>query len=198
MESQEAQCKEKNMSKKPLPYESISKHYVFYNSLNPNPEDSSIKNITKRENELREAGWVAVPGTFTLDAPQREIVKVEPNAETGKHLAHLIKFLATKHQKKTGTPYKMYANLSVWVNSGDEDGIGEIGIDAFFTSDPEGKNKIGVSMSTYLDFEQEDTYSGLTAKDWLKMDGKTCPIGTPIWTDWHKEIEILINPNAGK
>ena len=60
------------MPKKVLSYENISKHYVFYNSLNPNAEDPSIKNITKRENELREAGWVAVPGTFTLDAPQRK------------------------------------------------------------------------------------------------------------------------------
>lgn len=90
------------MSEKPLSYETVSKNYVFYND--PNSEDPSIKNIVKRENELREAGWVAVPGTFKLDAPQREIVKVEPHEETAKHLAHLIKFLATKHQKKTGTP----------------------------------------------------------------------------------------------
>ena len=144
------------MPKKSLSYESISKYYAFCND--PTAEDQNIKNIIKRENELREAGWVTVPGTFSLDAPQREIVKVEPKAETGKHLAHLIKFLATKHQKKTGTPYKMYAHLNVWVNTGSKDDIGELGIDATFTSDPEGKNKIGVSMTTYL----EDSYGGLS------------------------------------
>lgn len=182
------------MLKKALSYESISKHYVFYNSLNPNAEDPSIKNIVKRENELREAGWVAVPGTFTLDAPQREIVKVEPKAETGKHLAHLIKFLASKHQKKTGTSYKMYAHLDVWVNSGSKDDIGELGIEATFTSDPEGKDKIGVSMTTYL----EDSYGGFSLEEWLKLDGKTYPIGTPIWSDWGNQIDILINPKQGK
>lgn len=182
------------MSKKSLSYETISKHYVFYNSLNPNPEDPNIKNIVKRENELREAGWVAVPGTFTLDAPQREIVKVEKGEETGKHLAHLIKFLATKHQKKTGTPYKMYAHLNVWVNAGSKDDIGELGIDATFTSDPEGKNSIGVSMTTYL----EDSYGGLSLEEWVKLGGKTYPIGTPIWSDWGNQIDILINPKQGK
>lgn len=181
------------MSKKPLSYESISKHYVFYNSLNPNPEDLSIKNITKRENELREAGWVAVPGTFTLDAPQREIVKVEKGEETGKHLAHLIKFLATKHQKKTGNPYKMYDHLNVWVNTGSKDDIGELGIDTTLTSDPEGKKKIGVSMTTYLD----GSYGGLSLEEWVKLDGKTYPIGTPIWSDWGNQIDILINPKQG-
>lgn len=179
------------MSKKVLSYESVSKHYVFYNTLNINSEDESIKNITKRENELREAGWVALPGTFDLDAPQREIVKAEEGGETTKHLAHLIKFLASKHQKKTGTPYKMYAHLDVWVNSGSKYDIGEIGIEATLTSDPEGKNTIGVSMTTYL----EGTYDGgPSLEEWVEMDGKTYPIGTPIWSDWHKQIDILIDP----
>lgn len=187
------------MAKNHLSYESISKHYVFYTSPDkPNKEDQTDKNIAKRENELREEGWVSIPGTFELDAPQREIVKAEQGTETGKHLAHLIKFLASKHQKETGTPYKMYAHLDVWANSEDEDGIGEVGVDVTFTSDPEGKRKIGVAMFTYLDFEWDDTYAGLTAEEWVKLDGKTFPIGTPIWTDWGKEIIILIDPKQGK
>lgn len=88
----------------------------------------------------------------------------------------------------------MYAHLNVWVNSGSKDDIGELGIDATFTSDPEGKNKIGVSMTTYLD----GSYGGLSLEDWVKLDGKTYPIGTPIWSDWNKDLDILINPNAGK
>lgn len=184
------------MAKNHLSYESISKHYVFYTSPdNPNKEDQTDKNIAKRENELREEGWVSIPGTFELDAPQREIVKAEQGTETGKHLAHLIKFLASKHQKETGTPYKMYAHLSVWVNTGDEDDPYEIGIDTTFTRDPEGKNNIGVSMTTYI---EGDDWGGLTMKEWLNLDGKTYPIGTPIWVDGGNRIEILIDPKQGK
>lgn len=187
------------MAKNHLSYEDISNHYVFYSSHgNPDEADLTDKNIAKREDELREEGWVSIPGTFYLDDPQREIVKAKRDAETGKHLAHLIKFLASKHQKETGTPYKMYAHLDVWVNSEDEGGIGELGVDVTFTSDPEGKHKIGVAMFTYLSFEWDDTYAGLTAEEWVKLGGKTYPIGTPIWTDWGKEIIILIDPKQGK
>ena len=88
----------------------------------------------------------------------------------------------------------MYAHLDVWVNSGSKDDIGELGIDATFTIDPEGKKKIGVSMTTYLD----GSYGGFSLEEWLKLDGKTYPIGTPIWSDWGNQIDILINPEQGK
>lgn len=179
---------------KNLSYGNINDRYVFHNSFDtPNRHRWTAEKIAKRENDLREAGWVVVPGTFALDTPKREFVKVEEEAETTKHLVHLIRFLAISHQRETGTPYKMYAHLDVWVNSEDENGIGEIGIGTTFTSDPEGKHKIGVSMTTYLDEPWE-----LSFEEWLKLGGKTYPIGTPIWSDWHKDIEILINPKRGK
>ena len=62
------------MPKKSLSYESISKYYAFCND--PTAEDPNIKNIIKRENELREAGWVTVPGTFSLDAPQQSCATI--------------------------------------------------------------------------------------------------------------------------
>ena len=187
------------MAKNHLSYESISNHYVFYSSPgNPDEADLTDKNIAKREDELREGGWVSIPGTFELDAPQREIVKAEQDTETSKHLAHLMAFYAGNHEKANETPYTVYAYLSVWVNSEDEGGIGELGVDVTFTSDPEGKRKIGVAMFTYLGFEWDDTYAGFTAEEWVKLDGKTFPIGTPIWTDWGKEITILIDPKQGK
>jgi hypothetical protein len=146
------------------------------------------------DNRFRKSGWVALPGAFTLDEPQRKIVKAKPGQETAKHLMHLMAFHAGKHQKATGTPYNMYAHLNVWVNSGDEDDPHEIGIDATFTNDPEGKNPAGASMATYL----AGDWGGLTMKEWLKLDGKTYPVGCPIWTDWGNRIEILIHPKRGK
>ena len=61
-------------------------------------------------------------------------------------------------------------------------------------SGSEGKNKVGISMTTYL----EDSYGGFSLEEWLKLDGKTYPIGTPIWSDWGNQIDILINPKQGK
>ena len=177
-----------------LSYGNINNRYVFHNSFGtPSRYYWTANKIAKRENELRKAGWVVLPGTFTLDNPQREIVEVKPGAETTEHLVRLIRFLATKHEKATGTPYTMYAHLNVSANTKDEDGSGVVEINTTFTSDPEGKHNIGVSMTTYLDEPWE-----LSTKEWLKMDSKTYPIGTPIWSDWHKDIEILINPKRGK
>lgn len=179
---------------KSLSYGNINNRYVFHNSFDtPSRYYWTADKIAKRENKLRKAGWVVLPGTFTLDDPQREIVEAKPGTETTKHLVRLIRFLATKHEKETSSPYKMYAHLNVWANTEGKDGVGAIKIVTTFTSDPEGKHKIGVSMTTYLDEPWE-----LSTEEWLKMDGKTYPIGTPIWSDWHKDIEILINPKRGK
>lgn len=189
--------KKDKMAQKPITYEETLTDYMFWGDGN-NTDDPSINNIIKRSAELSKAGWVNLPGHFDLDEPQRKIVKAEPYSENAMHLAHLMAFYAGKHQKATGTPYKMYAHLSAWVNSGDEDeiekGIGEIGIDTTFTHDPEGKNPVGASMTTYL----AGSWGGLTMKEWLDLDGKTYPVGTPIWTDWGNQIEIRIDPKQGK
>ena len=191
--------KKDKMAQKPITYEETLTGYMFWGGDGKETEDTSHNNIIKRDKELREAGWVPVQGAFMLDAPQRKIVKVEPYKETFMHLAHLMAFYAGKHQKVSNTPYTMYAHLNVWVNSGDEDeienGIGEIGIDTIFTHDPDGKNNIGVSMTTYI---EGDDWGELTMKEWLKLDGKTYPVGTPIWADGGNRIEILIDPKQGK
>lgn len=195
--------KKDEMAQKPDFYEEATTDYVFWNDDGtkksiPDIERYSLEYILMRDTRLRKAGWVGLPGHFSLDEPQRKIVKAEPYSVTAMHLAHLMAFYAGKHQKVNNTPYTMYAHLDVWVNSGDEDeienGIGEIGIDTIFTSDPEGKNNIGVSMTTYL----EGDWGGLTMKEWLNLDGKTYPVGTLIWTDWGNQIEILIDPKQGK
>ena len=187
--------KKDKMAQKPITYEETLTGYMFWSGSGNETENASLNNIIKRDTELREAGWVPVQGAFSLSAPQRKIVKVEPYRETAMHLAHLMAFYAGKHQKATGTPYNMYAHLSVWVNTGNEDDPYEIGIDTTFTSDPEGKNNIGVSMTTYI---EGDDWGGLTMKEWLNLDGKTYPIGTPIWVDGGNRIEILIDPKQGK
>ena len=49
------------MAKNHLSYEDISNHYVFYSSHgNPDEADLTDKNIAKREDELREEGWVSI------------------------------------------------------------------------------------------------------------------------------------------
>lgn len=186
---------------KPTYYEEdIINGYVFWDA------DDTQKSVSRAERyswnyiyrvdtRLRKAGWVPIQGAFRLDEPQRKIVKAEPYSENAMHLAHLMAFYAGKHQKATGTPYNMYAHLNVWVNTGDEDDPYEIGIDTTFTSDPEGENSIGASMTTYI---EGDDWGGLTMKEWLKLDGKTYLVGTPIWTDWGNRIEILIDPKQGK
>ena len=208
------------MPKKSLSYESISKHYAFCND--PNSEDPSIKNIIKRANELREAGWVAVPGTFSLDAPQQSCATIdtcsplaggEPDIRMNRSLVVDIKTgtprngcavtvgghrLLTPHGKVNALRVSGRCNVlsgSVFgvEPSGSKGDIGEIGIDTTLTSDPEGKNRIGVSMTTYLD----GSYGGLSLEEWLKLDGKTYPIGTPIWSDWGKDLDILIDPKQG-
>lgn len=183
------------MPQEPITYEETLTGYVFWSGDGKETEDTSHKNIIKRDKELREAGWVPIQGAFSLNAPQRKIVKVEPYQETAMHLAHLMAFYAGKHQKVHNTPYTMYAHLNVWVNTGDENDPYEIGIDTTITHDPEGKNNIGVSMTTYI---EGDDWGGLTMKEWLKLDGKTYPIGTPIWVDGGNRIEILIDPKQGK
>ena len=114
---------------KSLSYGNINNRYVFHNSFDtPSRYYWTADKIAKRENKLRKAGWVVLPGTFTLDDPQREIVEAKPGTETTKHLVHLIRFLATKHEKETSAPYKMYAHLNVWANTEDKDGVGAIKI----------------------------------------------------------------------
>lgn len=187
--------KKDKMAQKPITYEETLTDYMFWGgSGEEEPDNPSLNNIIKRDRELAKAGWVNLPGHFDLDEPQRKIVKAEPYSENAMHLAHLMAFYAGKHQKATGTPYTMYAHLDVWVNGDDEDDPYEIGIDTTFTHDPEGKNNVGASMTIYLN----ESYGGLTLKEWLKMDGKTYPVGTPIWTDWGNLIEILIDPKQGK
>lgn len=184
------------MAQKPITYEDTLTGYIFWGGNGKEkPGNTSLNNIIKRDTELREAGWVPVQGAFSLSAPQRKIVKVEPYRETAMHLAHLMAFYAGNHEKANETPYTVYAYLSVWVNTGDEDDPYEIGIDTTFTRDPEGKNNIGVSMTTYI---EGDDWGGLTMKEWLNLDGKTYPIGTPIWVDRGNRIEILIDPKQGK
>lgn len=191
--------KKDKMAQKPDFYEEATTDYVFWNNDGTQKsildiERYSLEYILMRNTRLRKAGWVELPGYFNLDEPQRKIVKAEPYSENAMHLAHLMAFYAGKHQKATGTPYTMYARLDVWVNGDDEDDPHEIGIDATFTHDPEGKNPVGASMTTYL----AGSWGGLTMKEWLELDGKTCPVGTPIWTDWGNQIEIHIDPKQGK
>lgn len=190
--------KKDKMAQKPITYEDTLTSYIFWGGNENAADDPSFNNIIKRDSELHKAGWVNLPGHFNLDEPQRKFVKAEPYSEAARHLALLMAFHASKHQKVNNTPYKMYAHLNVWVNSGDEDeienGIGEIGIDAIFTNDPEGKNPVGASMTTYL----EGGWGGLTMKEWLNLDSKTYPVGNLIWTDWGNRIEILIDPKQGK
>lgn len=183
------------MAQKPITYEDTLTSYIFWGGNENAADNPSFNNIIKRDSELHKAGWVNLPGHFNLDEPQRKFVKAEPYSEAARHLALLMAFHASKHQKVNNTPYKMYAHLNVWVNSGDEDDPYEIGIDTAFTSDPEGKNNIGVSMTTYI---EGDDWGGVTLKEWLELDGKTYLVGTPIWTDWGNRIEILIDPKQGK